>query len=94
MRDHIRFDTNALRDDRREELIAWVKTFGVEPKDVRPKGLIRAGTSSYQLHLSKMPRDINGKLLIDEAKNEVVTEPLVIDIGPTVSWPGWLGEDA
>jgi hypothetical protein len=91
---HIRGDAALLRADRLEELMEWVKQLGVDPKDVRPKFLISMGESSYQLHLSRMIRREDGKLLLDEAANEVASEPLVIDLGADKSWPAWLNESA
>jgi hypothetical protein len=90
----IRGDAVLLRADRLEELQEWVKQLGVDPKDVRAKFLITMGETSYQLHLSRMVRRPDGKLVIDEAIGEVVYAPLVIDLGTDKSWPGWLNESA
>jgi hypothetical protein len=90
MQHEIRFVATNLRDDHREELKAWVKSLGVDPEDVKNKGLIRMGEQSYELHLSKFVRTANGGILQDWAAGESVTEPLVIDLGTTKCWPTWL----
>ncbi|HEY9411118.1 MAG TPA: hypothetical protein VIP77_16180 [Jiangellaceae bacterium] len=88
--EEIRFDTGLLRADQREEVTSWVASLGVEPKDVRPQVAIIRGENSYQVHLSRFVRDGAGKLRLDAAANEVVTEPLIIDIGTDRTWPQWL----
>jgi hypothetical protein len=89
--DEIRFAAHELRDDRREELIAWVKSLGIEPEDVKHKGLIRMAERGYELHLSKFVRTVNGGIQQDWAAGESVTVPLIVDLGTAPSWPAWLG---
>jgi hypothetical protein len=86
----IRFDSAFLREDQLEELLAWVRSIGVEPNNVCGQGIITMGESSYQLHLSKFIRDEYGKLRLNRALDEVVSEPLVIDLGTDRTWPAWL----
>jgi hypothetical protein len=84
-------DAGRLRADRREALIEWVKSLGVDPADVSPHVTIRTGSSQHELHLSEFVRNAAGKVLIDHARNEVVTRPKVIPIGTRRTWPD-LGE--
>lgn len=86
------FDAHKMRPDDREELIAWVKSFGVDPNDVREKGVILQGVEEYELHLTKYVRDEHGRIRIDRARDEAVTEPLVISLGRRKTWPGWLAD--
>lgn len=85
-----RFDAGPMRADRREELIEWIKTLGIKPEDVSPNGVIVRGETSFKLHLSMRLRDENGRLRYDRAAENVVSEPLVIDLGTARCWPGWL----
>lgn len=86
----IRFDAHDVRRDRYEELIEWVRSLGIDPSNVRAQGVIIPGEQGYNLHLSEFVRDEQGKLILDQAFNEVVSKPLVIDLGPEKTWPGWL----
>jgi hypothetical protein len=88
----IRVDVNSMRSDRIEEMQEWVKQLGVDPSDVRPVILIDMGEQSYRLHLSKFVRNGNGKRRLDLALNEVVTEPLIVDLGQSPCWPAWLND--
>lgn len=86
----IRLDVNQLRDDRREEMMAWVESLGVQPRDVRPVILIAEGDIGYELHLSRFLRTESGHMRIDRAADHAVTEPLIVGLGTSKSWPAWL----
>lgn len=79
-----------LRADRREGLINWVASLGVKPEDIHPALLIEEGEHSYLLHLSRFVRNEAGGLQLDHALDEVLSEPLVIDLGTDRCWPAWL----
>jgi hypothetical protein len=87
-------DVNLLRSDRIEEIQEWVKQLGVNPSDVRPKIVIDMGEQGYRLHLSRFVRNSAGRRILDIALGEVVSEPLVIDLGTEQTWPAWLAEAA
>jgi len=94
--DNIRFDAHCdellqRRPDRLEELTAWVASLGVEVKDVVPVGLIVSGEREYELHLTRYIRNEQGHIRYDRAAERAVTEPLVVKLGTTPSWPSWLG---
>jgi hypothetical protein len=88
----IRFDTADMRMDRVEQLCEWVRSLGVEPNDLRSAGAIFMGKKSYELHLSQVVRGDDGKVVVNHAEDDVVSTPLVVDLGTEKSWPSWLGE--
>jgi hypothetical protein len=85
------FDASTMRPDRREELIAWVESLGVTPADVREKGVIFQGEHEYELHLTKYIRTEAGRIRLNRAADAAVTEPLIIGLGTSKSWPAWMG---
>lgn len=87
----LRADARHMRDDRREELIAWIKSLGVNPNDVRQAFVIVAAELEYELHLTTYRRSPEGRIRIDRATEDAVTEPLVVPLGTSKSWPAWLG---
>lgn len=91
MNNDIRVDAGKLRADRREAVIDWVRSLGVNPEDVRPVFALVAGQSGHELHLSRMIRDEHGRLRLDRAISDVVSEPLIINLGPDASWPSLKG---
>ncbi|WP_433078852.1 hypothetical protein ACQP1P_38530 [Dactylosporangium sp. CA-052675] len=90
----IRFDVNALRPDRREEVLAWVRSLGLEPNDLRPLTLIAEGEHEYQLHVTRYLRTEGGSIRLDRAAEDAVTEPVIVGLGTAKSWPSWLGANA
>ena len=79
-----------LRADRREELCDWIRSLDIRPEDIRPSLLIEYGDTSYVLHLSRFIRNADGRLVLDRAANDVQSEPLLVDLGASKSWPSWL----
>lgn len=95
MDDTIRFDANGdellrRRPDRREELVNWVASLGVNINDVAPVGLIASGEREYELHLTRYIRSDRGGIRLDRAAERAVTEPLIVSLGTSKSWPAWL----
>lgn len=88
----IRFDRREMHEDRAEELVRWTQGLGVEPDEVLGQGAIVIGKSSYELHLRKVIRDGDGRMVVDAAGDCVATTPLVVDLGQDKSWPQWLGD--
>lgn len=86
-------DTVPIREDRREELLDWVKSVGGDPHEVLPTIAIRTGSTEYELHLSRFRR-LDGKIWYDEAQRKPVTEPVIILLGATPTWPSWLDDAA
>lgn len=86
-----RVDADRLRADRREALTEWVRSLGIDPNDVRPTVVIRQAEHEYELHLSRFKRDGTGRLIVDTAANNVVSEPLVIALGTEQCWPNLIG---
>jgi hypothetical protein len=87
----VRVDANKLRADRREAAIEWVRSLGVNPEDVRPQFAIVHGEQGYELHLSRMLRNEAGKPRLDRAIGDVVSEPLILEIGQDANWPNFEG---
>jgi hypothetical protein len=93
--DPIRFDANSValleqRPDRREELVNWIASLGVDINDALPVGLVVMAEREYELHLTRYIRDEQGRMRLDRAAERAVTEPLVIGLGTSKSWPAWL----
>lgn len=87
----LRADARHMRDDRREELITWIKSLGVDPNDVRQAFVIVEAEQEYELHLTTYRRSPAGRIRIDRATEDAVTEPLIVPLGTSKAWPAWLG---
>jgi hypothetical protein len=87
-------NANLLRSDQLDEVKDWVTSLGVEPNDVRPQLLIEMGEKGYRLHLSRFVLNADGKKILDRAANEVVSEPLILELGTEQTWPAWLADAA
>jgi len=85
------FDARYLRPDRREELVEWIQSLDIRPADVLERGVILQGENQYELHLTKYIRNERGSIQLDLARDEAVTEPLVVELGASPTWPAWLG---
>lgn len=83
----IRFDVWDLRADRREAVTEWVRSLGIEPKDCAARAAIVAAESGWELHLSRYVRNDEGKIRVDRAREEAVTEPVIVPIGTERNWP-------
>jgi hypothetical protein len=80
----------ALREDKREQVLTWLRSLGVDTGECAPALHIEVGEQGYLLHLSRRCRDEAGRLRIDHALGQLVYEPLVITLGTEPSWPAWL----
>jgi hypothetical protein len=87
----VRADARHMRDDRREELIAWIKSLGIDHNNVRNAFVIVASGQEYELHLTTYRRSPEGRIRIDRATEDAVTEPLIVPLGTSKVWPAWLG---
>lgn len=90
----VEFDTGVLPQHMVDEVVGWVRSLGVVAEDVQPKCVICLRHGRYELHLSKMTRNEHGSAIIDYARNEVVTTPLVVDLGPGRTWPAFLNKES
>jgi len=89
----VKFDAHLLHPSERvTEAIEWVRSLGVEPNDVQPKGVILLHKGRYQLHLRQIVRNEEGHARIDYVVDELVTTPLVVDLGSEKNWPTCLNE--
>jgi hypothetical protein len=88
----LRVDTEYMRDDKREELIAWIKSLGIgiDHSNVRKAFVIIRAEQEYELHLTVYRRSPEGRIMIDRATEDAVTEPLIVPLGTSKSWPAWL----
>ena len=86
----LEFDTRHMSTEDIRNVADWLTALGVVPKHVRTFGVVVRAASSYELHLSQFVLNEQGKKRIDLARNEVVTTPLVVDLGPTRCWPACL----
>lgn len=74
--------------DQLQAWITFVRAFGVDPKQVRDRLVIMQDNGGYHLHLSLKTPHASGKGdLLDLATNDVVSTPLVIDLGRERTWP-------
>lgn len=67
----------------------WVSSLGLDPNELLQDAVIRMdpATNQYVLHVTKIRRTPEGAHWIDEATMQLVSEPLIIPIGPHVVWP-------
>lgn len=92
--EQIRVDAGLLRQDRIEAVQEWVRSLGEKPEDVRGTFLIVRGEREWELHLSRFRRDDRGKIVVDQATNSAVTDPVVIGIGTARNWPDFTGGES
>ncbi len=79
-------DVGVLQEQR--AWVDYVRSLGVDPNRVRPALVIMQDDNGYHLHLShKTPAYECGGDLLDLATNDVVSTPLVIDLGREKTWP-------
>ncbi|HEY9411064.1 MAG TPA: hypothetical protein VIP77_15905 [Jiangellaceae bacterium] len=84
-------DCGNLPDDKRNELLDWVRSLNVRPEDVRPELTIEQDGRNYRLHLTRIVRDAAGKAQLDPLEpNAIAKEPLTVDLGSKPTWPDWL----
>lgn len=83
-----------LAPDGLAEVLAWLRSLGVNPDDMRPTLLITETSGRYALHLSQVQRDTAGSKVIDHAAGHVATTPVVIDLGTEATWPACLNTPA
>lgn len=75
-------------DDLVKQWIAYVASLGVDPERVRDRLVIMHDDAGYHLHLSLKTLAPCGAVgLLDLATNDVVSTPLVIDLGHEQNWP-------
>ncbi len=74
--------------DLRRQWIAFVDGLGVDPNRIRDTLVIMQDGDGYHLHLSLKTLSASGKGdMLDLATNDVVSTPLVIDLGHEQAWP-------
>lgn len=92
-----RFDTRALDDAQREAAVEWVRSLGLDANELCPTIAICRDENGYELHVSRAvgdepaPGEIKAPRL-DVARNDIVTEPVVVPLGADATWPE-LGRD-
>jgi hypothetical protein len=82
-------DVDSLNEQQQKAWIEFASLLGVDPARVRNKLVIMQDDDGYHLHLSVKTPGPSGKGdLLDLATNDVVSTPLVIDLGHERNWPG------
>lgn len=87
----IRSDLTGLRAGQLDELLAWIRSLGLNPTEFRANLLITRVADGYYLHLSRFLRGEGGGVRIDPATHDVASEPVVVDLGEQQTWPSFLG---
>jgi hypothetical protein len=75
---------------REAEISTLLREHGVDPADVMQAMAVTATDDGrHQLHVSRFLRNANGRMYLDVARDQVVSEPVVIDVEQG-TWPAWL----
>lgn len=85
---HHRLMTND--DGYHRRALAWIRSLGLDPRKIQPEWAIIRHGYYYDLHVSEMQFDTRGKYVMDYARNEVVTVPVILSLGPVAhgrTWP-------
>lgn len=77
-----------LPEGRRRQICDWLTSIGVDPNNVRD-GHIMQTANGYDLHLTEMGTDEEGRRVLDAWRaNEVVTAKRIVQLGDVADWPG------
>lgn len=85
---HHRLMTND--DGYHRRALAWIRSLGLDPRKIQPEWAVIRHGGFYELHVSEMQWDGRGKYVVDYARNEVVTVPVILSLGPVAhgrTWP-------
>jgi hypothetical protein len=74
---------------RMAEMIDWIRSFGVDPKNIALDVVIVHRAGQDELHLTEYVLGDGGRKIIDFAANAPVTRPVIVPVAEG-SWPTWL----
>ena len=66
----------------REQVCAWLRSLDLDPELVALPLLVARHDGQYHLHATVRLLTPDGVFRVDYARNELVTEPVVIPLGP------------
>lgn len=79
-----------VAEQREQEIIALLERHGINPDDVMLAAAVTQSDSGvFQLHFSRFVRNDRGKVVLDVARDQPVSEPVVVDVAHG-EWPAWL----
>lgn len=85
-----RYRAGDRTDQREADLVAILRQHGLEPADIMTAAVVtETKDGRYQMHFSRLARSATGGRVLDVAADQVVSEPVVIDV-ERGAWPDWL----
>ena len=79
--------TGHMDESFRQQTCEWLTSLGFDPRNVRDGHVVREA-GGYELHLTEMLRDADGRLRLDDAHpGEIATATRVVQLGSVANWP-------
>jgi hypothetical protein len=82
-----RVDTTLLAPNPHRACIEWITSLGLAPANIAGTFAIVRGKNGWELHVTEYLRNGNGHNYIDQAKRDIVSQPVVLQLGADASWP-------
>jgi hypothetical protein len=83
----VRINSADLAPARLRECVAWVESLGLIPADLGAIFAIVSGEEGWELHVTEHLRNAGGHKYIDQASQDIVSKPVVVQLGPDATWP-------
>jgi hypothetical protein len=84
---HMRIDTSRLAVNDLKAVVEWVESLGLVSADLSAVFALIQGKQGWELHVTEHLRNEDGHKYVDQARNDIVSRPVVVQLGPEVSWP-------
>lgn len=88
----VRIDVNALKPEGLAAAVEWIKSLGFDPSELRGVIALVHRDSGWELRLSRIIRNENGTDIFDVAHQDLVSEPVVVQLGESPELPD-LGDE-
>lgn len=89
-----RVNTSLLAPNPLRDTVEWVRSLGLVPDDLAAIfAIVRTPQGRWELHVTEHLRNEAGHKYIDQAKQDIVSRPVVIDLGDEPSWPVFTGSE-
>lgn len=82
-----RVDTSRLAINNLKACVEWVTSLGLVPANLAATFAIVRGKEGWELHVTEHLRNADGHKYIDQAAQNIVSKPVVIQLGPDECWP-------